>query len=97
MSDPREHAAQHKRREQKETLGVGGHPGFKIVLDRQLHCETNPFAPTGKGTVSPPALKSCKPYNDACSKSLSKSWKGTVDTLVGLYTQRHQLGLQNLG
>lgn len=48
MSEPREHAAQHKRREQKETLGVGGHPGFKIVLDRQLHCETFPLHQLGK-------------------------------------------------
>lgn len=50
-------AAQHKRREQDETPGVGGDPGLGTVLDRRLHCAIHPFAPSGKGAVSPLALK----------------------------------------
>lgn len=79
--------------------GAGGDPGVGGDQDsaRQLHRAINPFAPTGKGTASPPALKSRNPYTDACSKLLSKSWMGTVDTPTGLNTRRHQLALQKLG
>lgn len=44
MREPRDSATQHKKREQEDTLRVGGDLEFWIILDKQLHFAISPLA-----------------------------------------------------